>query len=337
MPLDEVFLRRLSAASDKTLEIFVHHLVSLETQTYRDHDSYGGSGDKGRDVAAFLTDRRHEGEWHNFQCKHYRRPLGPDYILLELGKTFYHASEGAFILPSRYVFVVPGNLSAPARELFDHKSRMKQAFVEGWDAHCSKKIVKGVTVPFSDTIRTLVESFDFDCVVAWESSKIMTLPNVTYAAAKAFGDDPGDAPQGAVPETVDLQSEHYGEQLRMVYSENDGREYADAAAILTHEEHGEDFQMHRRRYFDAVEFERFFSDKVGRETVDEYRDNLQSAVHEAYRSGAGLSRVRAVMDAAGSARVGGLFDRHSRVTARVRQGTCHVFANELSMPWWKKK
>lgn len=115
MPLDEAFLRRLAAASDKTLEIFVHHLVSLETGTYKDHDCYGGSGDKGRDVAGFLTERRHEGEWHNFQCKQYRRPLGKDYVLLELGKMFHHASVGAYILPSRYVFVVPGNLSGTAR------------------------------------------------------------------------------------------------------------------------------------------------------------------------------------------------------------------------------
>ncbi|TPN35263.1 ABC-three component system protein [Mesorhizobium sp. B1-1-6] len=337
MPLDEAFLRRLSAASDKTLEIFVHHLVSLETQIYPDHEIYAGSGDKGRDVAGFLTNRRHEGEWHNFQCKQYRRPLGPDYILLELGKMFYHASEDAFILPSRYVFVVPGNLSGPARALFDQKSRMKLALVEGWDTQCSRKIVKGVEIPLGDGIRTFIESFDFNCVEAWESGKIMTLPNVVYAAAKAFDDDPGDAPLGMVPDMVDLRSEHYGEQLRMVYSEHDGCVYADAAAILAHDEHGEDFQMHRRRYFDAVEFERFFSGKVGHEVVGEYQDNLRSAVHEAYRSGVGLSRVRAVMDAAGSARIGGLFDRHSRVTTRVRQGTCHVFANERSMPWWKKK
>jgi hypothetical protein len=337
MPLDEEFLRRLAAATDTTLEIFVDHLVSCETQTYHDHERFGGSGDKGRDVAAYLTNRRHEGEWHNYQCKHYRRPLGPDYVLLELGKMFYHASEGAFSLPTRYVFVVPGNLSGPARELFDHKSRMKQALIDSWDTYCSKKIVKGVTIPFSDSIRSLVDSFDFHCVEAWGSSKITTLPNVVYAAAKAFGDDPGDPPEGTVPDAVDLQSEHYGEQLRMVYSEHDGRDYPDAAAILAHEEHGEDFQLHRRRYFDAVEFERFFSTKVGQDRVNEFRENLRASVHETYRSTSGLERVRAVMNAAGSARVGGLFERHSRVTTRVRQGTCHVFANERAMPWWKKK
>lgn len=337
MPLDEAFLRRLSAASDKTLEIFVHHLVSLDTKTYRDHDCYGGSGDKGRDVAGFLTDRRHDGEWHNFQCKQYRRPLGADYVLLELGKIFHHAAQGAFILPSRYVFVVPGNLSASARTLIDRKDLLKKALLEGWETHCAKKIVKGVSIPLDEGIREAIESFNFDCVEAWESGRMLTLPNVVFAAAKAFGDDPGDAPQGVVPAMVDLRSEHYGEQLRMVYSEHDGRDYPDAAAILAHEEYGEELQMQRRRYFDAVEFDRFFTDRVGREHVEEFRDDLKSAVYETYASGAGLGRVRAVMDAAGRVKVGGLFERHSRVTIRVRQGTCHVFANEQMMPWWKKK
>ncbi|MGB3501048.1 MAG: hypothetical protein WBA44_05440 [Mesorhizobium sp.] len=195
MPLDEAFLRRLSAASDKTLEIFVHHLVSLDTKTYRDHDCYGGSGDKGRDVAGFLTDRRHDGEWHNFQCKQYRRPLGADYVLLELGKIFHHAAQGAFILPSRYVFVVPGNLSASARTLIDRKDLLKKALLEGWETHCAKKIVKGVSIPVDEGIREAIESFNFDCVEAWESGRMLTLPNVVFAAAKAFGDDPGDAPQ----------------------------------------------------------------------------------------------------------------------------------------------
>ncbi|GAA3840536.1 hypothetical protein AFIC_002567 [[Pseudomonas] carboxydohydrogena] len=337
MALDESFSRRLLSATPGDLEIFVHHLVSLETTKYLDHDRYGGSGDMGRDVVGFLTRSRHEGEWHNFQCKQYRRPLGPAYILEELGKLFYYASRGHFILPSKYVFVVPNNFSQPARDLLDRKTELKHRFLDEWDIHCIAKITKGVRIPLDDAIREKIESFDFNGVESWEHGKLLTLPNATYAAAKTFGDDPGEAPRGVVPDMVDLLSEHYGEQLRNVYSEHDGHDYQDAAAVLAHPEHGEDFQMHRRRYFDAVEFERHFSIKVDQKNVDEYRENLLATVRDTYASTSGLVRVRSVMNAAGAARVGGLFDRHSRVTAMVRQGTCHVFANEGTMPWWKKE
>jgi hypothetical protein len=337
MVFDENFSRRLLSATADGLEIFILHLVSLETTTYLDHDRYGGSGDMGRDVVGFLTKHRHEGEWHNFQCKQYRRPLGPAYVFEELGKLFYFASRGHFILPSKYVFVVPNNFSQPARDLLDRKSELKRRLIEEWDVHCAAKITKSSHVSLDDAIREKIESFDFTAVESWEHGKILTLPNAVYASAKAFGDDPGDAPHGVVPEVVDLLSEHYGEQLRNVYSENDGCDYQDAAAILAHPDHGEDFQLHRRRYFDAIEFERHFSVKVDRKNVDEYRENMLASVRDVYASALGLARVRSVMQAAGAARVGGLFDRHSRVTAMVRQGTCHIFANEGTMPWWKEK
>jgi hypothetical protein len=337
MAFDESFSRRLLSATATDLEIFIHHLVSLETAKYLDHDRYGGSGDMGRDVAGFLTKHRHEGEWHNFQCKQYRRPLSASYLFEELGKLFYYSSRGHFILPSRYVFVAPNNFAQPARDLLDRKSEMKRRLVEEWDTRCATKITKGVHIPMDDAIREKIEAFDFSAIESWEHGKILTLPNAVYAAAKTFGDDPGDAPRGVVPDTVDPLSEHYGEQLRNVYCEHDGHLYPDAAALLAHPDHGEDFELHRRRYFDAIEFERHFSVKVDRKNVDEYRENMIATVTDVYRSTFGLARVRSVMNAAGVARVGGLFDRHSRVTTLVRQGTCHVFANEGTMPWWKAK
>lgn len=337
MPQDEKFSRRLLSATADDLEIFVHHLVALEAATYLDHDRYGGSGDMGRDVAGFLTRDRHEGEWHNFQCKQYRRPLGVSYIFEELGKLFFHSSRGKFILPSRYVFVVPNNFSQPGRDLLDKKSELKRLLVDEWDTRCATKITKGVSIPMDDDIRAKIDEFDFSAIESWEHGKILTLPNVVFAAAKIFGDDPGEAPRGVVPAVVDPLAEHYGEQLRHLYSEHDGCTYPDAASVLAHEDHGEDFQLHRRRYFDAVEFERHFRVKLDGKNVDEYRENMMASVTDVYKSQSGLNRVRSVMTTAGTARVGGLFDRHSRVTPLVRQGTCHVFANEGTMPWWKAK
>uniref|UniRef100_Q07NV2 ABC-three component systems C-terminal domain-containing protein n=1 Tax=Rhodopseudomonas palustris (strain BisA53) TaxID=316055 RepID=Q07NV2_RHOP5 len=337
MALDESFSRRLMAATAADLEIFVHHLVALETTKYVDHDRYGASGDMGRDVAGFLTIRRHEGEWHNFQCKQYRRPLNASYLFEELGKLFYYSSRGHFILPSRYVFVVPNNFSQPARDLLDRKSELKRLLLDEWDERCARRISKGANIPLDDAIREKIVSFDFDSVESWEHGKLLTNRNAVFAAAKTFGDDPGDAPRGLVPEHVDLRSEHYGEQLRNIYSEHDGHVYSDVAAVLAHPDHGEDFQLHRRRYFDAIEFDRYFSIKVDRKHVDEFRENMFAAVTDVYKSSSGLTRVRSVMSTAGAARIGGLFDRHSRVTALVRQGTCHVFANEGTMPWWKAK
>jgi hypothetical protein len=63
----------------------------------------GGAGDLGRDVVAFVSG----DEWHNFQCKHYKEPLQPNQVVLELGKLCYYVHERAFSAPSAYYFVAP--------------------------------------------------------------------------------------------------------------------------------------------------------------------------------------------------------------------------------------
>ncbi|MDX9723736.1 MAG: hypothetical protein RBU37_23510 [Myxococcota bacterium] len=70
---------------------------------YQRVERCGGAGDLGRDVVAFVSDE----EWHNYQCKHYKEPLQPNQVLLELGKLCYSVHEKAFSAPSEYYFVAP--------------------------------------------------------------------------------------------------------------------------------------------------------------------------------------------------------------------------------------
>lgn len=127
-----------------------------------------------------------------------------------------------------------------------------------------------------------------------------------------FGDDPGEAPTGAVPERVDPETEHYTDQLRMVYSEHDGSEYPDVEAVVRHADHGQDFAMHRKRDVDAVSFDRHFRSILDPRRLEAFRDNVRAAVHDDYSAAAGLARVRAVMKTAGLSSPGGIFERHGR-------------------------
>jgi len=70
---------------------------------YQRVERCGGAGDLGRDVVALAS----ANEWHNYQCKHYKDPLQPNHIVLELGKLCYYVHEKAFSAPSQYYFVAP--------------------------------------------------------------------------------------------------------------------------------------------------------------------------------------------------------------------------------------
>lgn len=56
-------------------EEFVKEWVPTQGAKYDLVERQGGAGDHGIDVAGFLTQAKLEGEWHNYQCKQYRRDL----------------------------------------------------------------------------------------------------------------------------------------------------------------------------------------------------------------------------------------------------------------------
>ena len=99
-----VLIRTLPA---DRLENFVNDWVAQRCKDYRGHELWRGTGDMGRDVTGYLTEKRMEGPWHNFQCKQLSKRLSESSAFIELGKIFMHSAAGAFSLPSSYTFVAP--------------------------------------------------------------------------------------------------------------------------------------------------------------------------------------------------------------------------------------
>ena len=75
--------RLLLALPDIELEKFVREWVLLK-KTYAGIQRFTGPGDMGRDVVGYLTQARHEGPWHNYQCKQYGRAVSLDVGLREI-------------------------------------------------------------------------------------------------------------------------------------------------------------------------------------------------------------------------------------------------------------
>ena len=69
------YAARIRALSAPELEEFVDDWVAQRFTNYHGHQLWRGTGDMGRDVTGYVTDRRMEGPWDNFQCKQCRRRL----------------------------------------------------------------------------------------------------------------------------------------------------------------------------------------------------------------------------------------------------------------------
>jgi hypothetical protein len=327
------FHRQILALDDEGLERFVRDWIACKTAEYQEVARFSGAGDLGRDVVGFRTDRRHEGPWDNYQCKQYGRTLQAGSALLELGKILYHADRGEFTPPATYYFVVPRGMSRGLEKLVFNPTALHHELLAKWDVDCSKKIVKGQTIPLSDRLRRTIDAFDFSKVMRITVDGILGDDAAKPVLAKWFGADPGAPPRGIVPADVDVREQLYLWQLIAAYAERAGADFADHAAVAAHAEHGPHLQEQRTRFFEADAFNRFYRDNTLEEDLESLHEDVYHGVLGPYRGSHAdpLGRIDAVMTQAAVVAPAGLLARHARVP--VKQGFCHHFANDGKFTW----
>lgn len=324
--------RNILAMEDKELEVFVHRWVARQIKKYPDHHLFGNANDLGRDAVGFRSVLRHDGEWDNYQCKMLSKRVNDTMMHEEIGKILFHSSEGEFTPPAAYFFVAPKGFNRKAEKLLFSPNSFKQQMLDEWDVRCASRIRIGRPVVLTDALRTVIEAYPFENISGLDLPKILAMDDINLVLADAFGDDPGEAPSGAVPTYV-AADEGYVQQLIGIYSESEGRTFADAAEVLSHSSHGPDLTMQRRRYFEADAFRRHFRDNIDPQHVEKFTEEILYGVSDVHSQTMGLLRLREVMTTAGLLPVSGIFGRHNRANVLVKQGTCHHLANDGVLPW----
>jgi hypothetical protein len=327
------YIRQIAAMTDAELEVFVDDWMSRKKQTYVDTQIWAGSGDKGRDVVGYLTDQRHDGPWHLFQCKQLKVPLRQPDAITELGKVFHHSADGGYPLPEAYYFVAPRGVARPVQELIASPSKLRAAMIESWDANCAKRIVENATVPLTPEITAQINAFDFGKVHVFDVHRMLKDPDITPALVKWFNYDPGDYTPGKVPGDIQDEEAPYLQQLVEAYGERAGMVFNDTDAVLDHGQFGDHLRDQRMRYFHAAYFKRHYRDNTPEEHLDTFVEEIYYGVIDTHRRAHPdtLTRIDEVMMQAANVRPSGILARYAKV--QVRQGVCHHFANEGRLPW----
>jgi hypothetical protein len=190
--------RLILALTDTQLEAFVREWVAKKPE-YLEVERFTGPGDMGRDVVGFLSKDRHEGPWHNYQCKQYGRNLSTEVGLRELGKILYHSHRGEFIIPSRYFFVAPRGVNRNLRRYISKPSELKDILLTKWDEYCSESIVDGQTIALTPKMHAHISAWDSGSVKVIGLDDILTDSAAKPVLQSWFGVDPGPAPVGVVP------------------------------------------------------------------------------------------------------------------------------------------
>ncbi|WP_342240850.1 ABC-three component system protein [Inquilinus sp. OTU3971] len=315
------------------LEDFVNDWLAQRVKDYHGHELWRGTGDMGRDVTGYVTERRMEGPWDNFQCKQLGRALSELAAFVELGKIFMHAAAGEFSLPRSYSFVAPRGVSRAVQALTAHPERFRRAFLDRWDTDIAGRLVEGREILITAEIEAMIMAFEFTQIHWLDAARLVNDPACKPALVKWFGDDPGRSPRGVVPDQIQTEESSYVGQLLRLYEDKGPGTFPDAAAALASAEYGAHLRDQRTRFFDAVAFDRFYRDSTPEEYLINFKDEIYHGVVETHGESHadGLARLSQVMKQAAILQASGVLGKHAG--PQVKQGTCHQFANEGRLPW----
>jgi hypothetical protein len=292
--------RHILALPADELEKFARDWAQLK-KGYFEVDRFSGAGDMGRDVVGYLTKAKHEGNWHNYQCKQYGKAVPLDIGLRELGKILYFAHKGEFTAPTKYFFVAPKGVARTLRTYISKPSELKKALIIHWDDYCAKGITKKTTIVLTNDLKAFIEALDFSNVSVVSVDAILEDPAGKILMAKRFKEDPAPAPIGIVPGEIEAREMPYVQQLLDAYGERDKCSYPDHGAVKGHNDHGPHLAMQRERFFAADAFTRFYRDNTMSEEIELLQGDIFHGVADVHsaKHDDSLTRANAVMSQAG--------------------------------------
>lgn len=326
------YRRPILALDDDQLEEFVRQWAIKKTE-YLEVERFTGTGDMGRDVVGFLSSQRHEGAWHNYQCKQYGRTLPTGTAVSEVGKVLYYSFKGEFTAPEKFFFVAPRGINRNLKSLIFKPSTFKTTMINEWGKYCAHSIVENEIIPMDDELKAFIEAWDFSRISPISVDIMLTDVAAIPVLYHWFGADPGPAPVGTAPLDVRPSELPYIQGLLDAYAEREGAAFADHTAADAHSIHGPHLRMQRERYFDAEAFTRFYRDNTKSKDTDDLRNEILHGIYETHAAKHDdiLSRVNAVMIQAGNTQPAGPLAKYARTP--VKQGICHHFVNEGQLKW----
>lgn len=315
-------------------EVFIEEWATGLSSGYVRIRRFGGSGDRGVDVAGFMTDRGFEGEWDCFQGKHYDKSLAPSNAWPEILKVFLlPVRTPLYKLPSSYSFIAPRGLGTNLAHLVSTPTEMRAKFLEQVESSDAKPF-KELDVVTRSAVHALASATDFSMFGAVEVLALIDQHKATpYHAARFGGGLPARPTPEVPPQTVRPEELVYLTKLVDAYQER----YMTVDSIASAEVHakaGAHLQRQRESFFRAEALRTFARDQVLPNTFEGLQDELFDAVIEtaAAEHSDGLERLRHTLEQAVNAQLSA--NALIQVTEPAdRRGICHQLANDDRLNW----
>jgi len=328
-------LTRLMTYDSDEWEKFVNEWVTSLGATYKSVQRFTGAGDKGVDVAAFADNKQLLGDWHNYQCKHYSKSLGPADAYLEIGKSLWYSFNDDFSPPSKYFFVAPRGVSTKLGLLLANEKKLKEGLYKAWKKTVSTKITSTRTVELEGDFKTYVDAFDFSIFESAAPLKILERHRITPYFTQRFGGGlPARPKVSQLPEPIEAHEAVYTKKLFSAYSDHSGATIKTPKDFTGHPKLKKHFNRSREAFYHSESLRVFVRDKTEPGTFESLQDEVCDAVADTCdgEHSDELARVIAVTDKALDLKL----DAHPLSPStfpRDLKGICHQLANDDRLDW----
>ena len=198
---------------------------------YSDVKNIGGAGDKGRDVIGYYPDNSID----IYQCKHYKDPITPTIMYVELGKLCLYTFNKDYPTPKTYYVVSPKGCGGALSDLIDNPIELRKKLIDNWSIYCESKITSTGKVELKGAFRKHVEQFDFSIVKVMQPLTLISQYKETSHYPTRFGG--GLVKYRSVlpkaDENIDVRELVYTEQLLKVYSEKEATKISTVSELKT--------------------------------------------------------------------------------------------------------
>lgn len=297
----------------------------------------GGAKDKGRDVVAIIDA---DGNWDNFQCKHYNNPLMPSDIWLELGKLCYYTFNKDYSIPRKYYFVAPKGVGPTVGDLLTKPDELKKQLYSEWDKHCKESITAKVQIPLSFELKAHIEIIDFSIFTFLDPQELIEQHKQTNYYAARFG---GGLNRRMRPNISPLEeseiSIRYVEQLLEAYSDHLKTGLSKISELNSHSELFNHFNRQRECFYWAEALNEFSRDSLptGNTSFDDLKTEIYHGVVDIsnQKHSSGYENVLKTTASAVALNIqSNALMSVSNIQDKV--GICHHLSNENKIIWVKK-
>lgn len=324
---------RIKIFSDLQWEEFILEWADSLKDQYAEVERCGGAGDMGRDIVGVR--REDSTSWDNYQCKHYKSPLAPTDIWIELGKLVFYTHRGDYTYPRQYFFVAPQGAGTKLSNFFRNAEQLRSGLIDHWNSHCRLKILSREEIDLTDELLSYVNGLDFSIFSAVPPLRIIDQHAKTrWHVARFGGGLPPRLPATMPPDEPADHEVVYVQQLLGAYGEYLQQEVRYPGDIANNENLIGHFEDSRREFYSAESLRLFSRDTLPPGEFDKLQNEVHDAIRDDVRSTQpdGFHRVMAVVRTARLLPLSG-HSLHSRISTRDRGGMCHQLANERKVRW----